>query len=110
MKSNSVAWLEQWVWYLNCFGFALLLLRLYAGRLAGTYKSLAAFAAAQLAQNCVLLWFYKYRPSEYGAVYAISSPIVWFTYILIVLELYGLALQRYQGIAKFSGKLLKFLL
>jgi hypothetical protein len=76
------------------------------GRLIGTYKYLSAFAAVQLIQNIVLLWFYYNRPREYGFVYAFSSPIVWITYILIVLELYNIALQRYRGIATFSGKLL----
>jgi hypothetical protein len=47
---------------------------------------------------------------EYGLVYTLSSAIVWVTYILIVLELYNLAWQRYEGIATFSRKLLKFLL
>jgi hypothetical protein len=110
MTSKGVETLEQLVWYFSCLGFALLLVRLYAGKLAGTYKYLAVFAGAQLLQNLVLLWCYHMMRRQYGFVYTLSSAIVWITYILIVLELYNLAWQRYEGIATFSRKLLKFLL
>lgn len=97
---------EMLVWYLSLTGYLLVLCRLVFGGLLRKYRNLAVFAAVQFLQNVVLLWFYYNDRSQYGMVYLATSPLIWLAYYLVVLELYNLALHRYEGLRSFSRKVL----
>lgn len=105
---TTAATLEIVFWCLSIAGFGLMLCRLYFGGLIGTYRYLAVFAGIQLVQSTVLLGLYSFGLKKfYGYVYLGTSPLVWLTYILVVLELYNVVLQRYEGLATVSRKVLR---
>ncbi|MEO8663195.1 MAG: hypothetical protein ABI693_32355 [Bryobacteraceae bacterium] len=101
---RRVETIEQLLWYVILLGFFLIIGNLFRNRLLGEYRYLAIFSAVQIVQNLFLLWMYSAHRDLYHLAYAFTSPPVWLTYILVVLELYNIALQKYEGIAKLSRK------
>jgi hypothetical protein len=93
--------LYQIVWILSLILTGALIANLALKRLAGTYRWFFVFLCFQLAQSALL------NPSLvgadfYGWAYFATQPVSWVLNILVVLELYSLALAGHPGIATLS--------
>ncbi len=93
--------LQDWLWAAGLVLAALLAVKLVLTRLFRVYKWFFLFLCFQITCSLVLLPISSNR-SAYGLVFLITEPVVWFLYILVVLELYSLALRNHPGIASLS--------
>src|SRR5947208_3555123 len=77
-------------------------IRLYCQTLHQQYRLLFAFLCFQVIRSFALLainWWWHVRPhNAYAWTWVATEPLVWFFYILVVLELYSLVLQNYKGL------------
>lgn len=106
--------LEQYVWWLAIFGHVVLAVRIWRSGLRRTYRFFFGYLIFRVARFVVLeaipdlFRFLDKRPevpfgtNAYAWAWLLSQPVVWFFYVLIVLELYSLVLQNYKGIASLS--------
>jgi hypothetical protein len=76
-----------------------LAVRLWQTGLARVYRGFFWYLGFRVARALVLQAL-PYQYSAYGYFWAATEPLLWFFYILIVLEVYSLVLQKYKGIAK----------
>ncbi|MCL6545990.1 MAG: hypothetical protein K6T61_12245, partial [Bryobacteraceae bacterium] len=93
--------LEQIAWWINV-GLALALLaRLLHSRLRKVYFWFLIQLLFQSAQNLAML---PLNPTTnlYAWVYLFTQPVTWVLYILVVLEVYSLALRNHPGLATLS--------
>ncbi|HOL73029.1 MAG TPA: hypothetical protein PLA43_16490 [Bryobacteraceae bacterium] len=103
--------LETYLWWLTILGHLVLYFRLRQGALHRIYRFFAAyllfrvFRAVLLAAVPPVARLLDSRPdlpfatNAYAWVWVVTQVILWFFYILVVLELYSLVLQNYKGIA-----------
>jgi len=78
--------------------YAALVVKLCTAGLCLTYRSFTAYLIFRVARGLVLLCI-PWKTSLYAKVYTATEPILWFFYIVVILELYSLALGRFKGIA-----------
>jgi hypothetical protein len=92
------AWtIQNAIWILNFVGTALVIWRLYRLGLHTTYRYFFAGFCLAAVRTLALLPF----PSTgeiYFQMWVATQPLLWISWLLIVLELYSLVLQRYPGI------------
>ena len=89
---------ERLLWASNIAGLALLLVRLRASQLHRTYKFFFLYLLVLLGRSLLLLAFDP-NANRYAVIWMLTEPLAWLLYVLVVLELYGLVLQKYKGIA-----------
>ncbi len=79
----------------------ILVIRLAATRLYRIYPYFFAFLSFQILRTLVLL---PLQPNtyKYALIFLVTQPVTWLLYILVVLELYSLALREHKGIASVS--------
>jgi len=71
----------------------------YTG-LCRRYKALFAYLIFRCAfYLAVVFWFTDLRSAAYQKFYVLTQPIAWFFFILLVLELYTLILEKHKGLA-----------
>src|SRR5215472_16941212 len=77
-------------------------IRLYYQSLQKRYRLLFTFLSFHVLRSFTLLaigWWWHDRPrNAYAWTWVRTEPIIWLFYILIVLELYSLVLQKYKGL------------
>jgi hypothetical protein len=61
------------------------------------YRFFFAYLVFAVSRSLILLPF-NVRSSMYVMIYAITAPILWVFYVLVVLELYSLVLRNYAGL------------
>jgi hypothetical protein len=61
------------------------------------YRFFFAYLVFAATRSLVLLPF-NVRSSAYVMIYAVTAPILWMFYVLVVIELYSLVLRNYDGI------------
>lgn len=101
----------EYVWWLSITGYAVLFIHLRRQGLQRTYRFFSVYVAFSVISAVALLAAVPLvrlltgdsSPHLAGNVYArtwfATEPVTWMLYILIVLEMYGLVLQKYPGIA-----------
>jgi hypothetical protein len=103
---------ERAVWWLEVAGYLVLFLHLWREGLLRTYRFFSAFVLFQVASSAVLTLSLLYGKQLLGAYFGLHSPwavyarvwfvtkaVQWVLSVLVVLELYGLVLQKHKGIA-----------
>ncbi len=102
---------EKALWWLEVAGYLVLYVRLSRERLSGVYRVFSTFLAFCLLRAVALMAAPTvgrmlggapqpdFASSAYHWVWLATEPVKWVLYILVVLELYGLVLQNYKGIA-----------
>jgi hypothetical protein len=85
------------IWALNLVATALVIWRLYSIGLAKTYRFFLASMALGLVRSAALFPF-SFHDAVYYQVWALTQPVVWLSFILVVSELYSLVLKQYRGI------------
>ncbi len=111
MMTFSLQALETYLWWFTILGYLALCIRLRQNGLHRTYRFFAAyllfrvFRAVLLAAVPSVARLIDSRPdvpfatNAYAWVWILTQVVLWFFYILVVLELYSLILQNYKGIA-----------
>jgi len=89
---------HRWLWTLAICAYAILLLKLSSHKLCGAYRFFCLYLGFRIARS-VLLSTLTYGTNTYFQVWAVSAPVLWLLYVLVVLELYSLVLRNYKGIA-----------
>lgn len=102
---------ERTLWWLEVAGYLVLYVCLLRERLCGVYRFFSAFLAFSLLRAVALMAAPTvgrvlgeapkpdFSSSAYFWTWFVTEPVQWVLYILVVLELYGLVLQNYKGIA-----------
>jgi len=99
---------EQVLWYLN-IGFAMMVLaRLYLERLIRLYPALFTYILADALEQAAELAFGR-RRHVYGEIYFVGQSIKLALAILVVLELYQLALRKQPALARFGQRTFTYL-
>ena len=98
MHPEQPAWvLNRVLWGLNLSAIALVIWRLYYLGLNKIYRYFFASLALSLVRSAILFPF-SLNTQTYFWLWAITQPLVWLAYVLVVGELYILVLRRYSGI------------
>jgi hypothetical protein len=92
------AWLlNRCLWGLNLIASALVIWRLYRLELHKVYRFFLISLALGVARSTILFPF-STNGETYLRLWALTQPLVWLTYVLVVGELYVLVLSQYSGI------------
>jgi hypothetical protein len=91
------------IFYIRVLALALGLVaavRIYRLDFHRKYKFFFIFLSFQAAQSLALLAcnFYRAPKRAYGQVWFVTEPVIWVLYILVVLELYSVALINFKGL------------
>ncbi len=92
---------EEWLWTAGLVLATILAGKLAVTRLSRVYRWFFLFLCFQIARSLVLLPMQTNR-GTYALIFLITQPVAWLLYILVVLELYSLALRNHPGIASLS--------
>jgi hypothetical protein len=97
---------ERYIWWLPTLGYLLLALKMWRTGLARIYRFFTAYLVFHVLRASLLLVLSSLQGSKapfatnaYAWTWVLTQPILWILYILVVLELYGLVLQNYKGLA-----------
>jgi hypothetical protein len=83
--------------FVTLVGFLLTGLRLYTSGLFLRYRIFFAYLIFSALHSAFFLTL-NVRSSAYAWAWLLTEPLLWVFYVLIVLELYGLVLEKYQGL------------
>ena len=97
----SFSELERFLWFGNTLLGVVLLLRLVLLRLHRIYLWFFYYLCTSVVQSLLGIDLMA-DPHRYAWLYILSQPLIWFLFILIVLELYSLVLKNHRGIASLS--------
>jgi hypothetical protein len=87
------------VWAGSILAHLILAVRIWQTGLARVYRVFFCYLGFRVVRSLVLECL-PYQRDAYGYFWIATNPVLWFFYILIVLEVYSLVLQKYRGIAK----------
>lgn len=102
---------ERYLWLISTVGFLVLYIRLRHDGLHRTYRFFEAYVLFRVVRAVALAAIgpigsvlardssRAFASDLYGWLWVATEPALWVLYILVVLELYGLVLQKYKGIA-----------
>ncbi len=89
--------LQKVLWTLNILGKAFVAWHFYSTGLHKTYRYFVLGIFLTLTRSALLYPFPATSPT-YLKIWAVTAPLTWLAYILVVLELYKLVLKNYKGI------------
>jgi hypothetical protein len=89
--------LQKSLWTLNILGKALVAWHFYSTGLHRIYRYFFFSVLWTLARSAALYPF-PANSQVYRQIWTFTAPVTWLMYVLVVLELYRLALKHYQGI------------
>ncbi len=93
----SVETMQRWLWVAASFSLAVLLLRLWHTGLHRRYRCFTFLIVAEILQAAALVGIPR-QSDAYAWVYIIFVPLLAVCYVLAVLEVYSLVLERYAGL------------
>ncbi len=105
----SIDMMNRWLWITASLSLVVLLLRLWHTGLWRRYRCFTFVVLAEVLQALVLSLI-KPRTNAYGWVYLVSVPLLAICYVLAVLEVYALVLERYSGLGKLGRWAISFAL
>ena len=83
----------------------LVLARVFSAGLHKTYRWFTVYLCYETAR-LALFGFMPVATKRYGDIYFSTQPVTWCLYVLVILELYRLALKNQPGIASFARRAL----
>lgn len=93
--------MSRWLWYANVTALIVLLVRLAIIRLYRIYPFLFAYFLVETGGSIVLTQM-PYRSNSYALTYMALRSVVHIVTILVVFEMYRVALARHAGLAGFG--------
>lgn len=103
-------WVAELRWYLTIIqigAYPLLLIKLFTSGLTGKYQYFCWYIAFE-SVRVPLMWSLPFRSSTYAHLYFGTQPLIWFFYVVVVLEIFQLVLRNHAGIASLGRKTLKW--
>jgi hypothetical protein len=94
---HSVWILQRTFWILNVIAVAVVVWRLYSAGLHRIYRFFFA-ALVFVTLRSILLIPFDPKSRTFYTIWVVTVPILWVSYVLVVLELYSLVLKHYRGI------------
>jgi hypothetical protein len=102
--------LERYVWWMTTVGYLLLLLKVWKTGLFRVYRFFTIYLLFRVVRAGLLVAIpavaasfghgrTPFANNAYAWTWISTQPIIWFLYILVVLELYTLVLQNHKGLA-----------
>ncbi len=98
--STPGSW-EWLLWLLSILATAVLVGKLVRNGLHRKYRSFSIYLCAELVRSLILLPIPTNR-TLYAYIYLSFEPVLWVLYVMVVLELSNLVLQRHPGIVSLS--------
>lgn len=89
--------IERALWFLGLILSAVLCFRLITLKLARAYKFFFCYLVFNTGRSLVM-WPLSWSSPVYVTIWNWTEPVVWVLYVLVVLELCGLAFKEYRGI------------
>jgi hypothetical protein len=97
--------LRPFVTVAQLLAYLLVLIRIFSSGLHKTYFWFTIYICYE-SVRLALVWFMPYGTNLYAYTYFLTQPITWCLYLLVILELYHLALKNHAGIATFARRAL----
>jgi hypothetical protein len=97
MGVPSLPLIERSLWFLDIILSAVLCFRLFRLKLARPYKFFLCYLLFYNGRSLVM-WPLSWTSQVYNTIWTWTEPVVWVLYVLVVLELCGLAFKEYRGI------------
>jgi len=91
----------------SLLGAASIAVRLFSNRLYLRYRVFFAYVVF-LVPNGAWPLFIDFKSNSYLVVWTFTEPVLWIFYVLLVLELYRLVLEKYQGIYTLGRRFMYF--
>jgi hypothetical protein len=95
--------LRPFVTSAQLLAYVLVLTRMFTAGLHRTYRWFAVYVVYETIRLAAF-GFMHAGTKIYGYIYFFTQPVTWCLYLLVILELYQLALKNHPGIAKFARK------
>ena len=95
----------HWLVGISIVGYLLLAARLWRTGLFHVYHFFSVYILVEFTRTATLSLIPP-RTNLYGYVWVAAEPFAWILYILVVLELYGLVLKSFVGIATLGRRVL----
>ena len=93
----SVETMQRWLWVAASLSLAVLLLRLWHTGLYRRYRCFTFLVLVEILQGAAVAGIPRHSDA-YAWVYILFVPLIAVTYVLTVLEVYSLVLERYSGL------------
>jgi hypothetical protein len=84
--------------------YVLVLVRIYSAGLHQTYRWFTIYMLYETVRLVVMGFLIPLATKLYGYIYFFTQPVTWCLYVLVILELYQLALRNKTGIATFARR------
>ena len=99
------SWLRPFTTAAQLLAYLLVLTRVFSSGLHHTYRWFTIYICYETAR-LGLFGFIPVATKLYGYIFFVTQPVTWCLYLLVILELYQLALKNHPGIAKFARRAL----
>jgi hypothetical protein len=93
----SLSTLNAWLKIASVVALGILLLKLYWTGLFRIYRYFVAYVMVELVRGLVMSSMNS-RTNLYAEVYFITQPLIWFFFIMVIMELFSLVLRNHKGI------------
>ncbi len=98
MNAPAISRLLEVILWIITVGYAILGFRIWQCQLHLRYRFFFVFLVFRVARSLALS-LVPFQRDAYGWIWIGTQPVMWFLYVLVVLELYGLVLENYKGLA-----------
>jgi hypothetical protein len=97
MSVPSLPLVERSLWFLGLILSLILSFRLIRLKLARAYGFFLCYLLFNTARSLVM-WPLSWTSQVYNVIWRWTEPVIWVLFVLVVLELCGLAFKEYRGI------------
>ncbi len=97
MSAPSLPQIERSLWFCSIVLSGVLATRFFQLKLSSTYRFFLSYLLFNTLRFLVA-WPFSMESAAYRYIYAITEPVVWILYVLVVLELCSLVFKEYRGI------------
>lgn len=98
MSAADITRVIGWILWANTVAYAVLAARLWFTGLVKRYPFFFGFICFRVVR-ALTLSLLPLHSTAYAQVWLVTQPVLWICYILVLLELYGLVLETYKGLA-----------
>ncbi|MGE5488007.1 MAG: hypothetical protein ACM3ZB_09345 [bacterium] len=101
MPASGIFWVLEAILWLSTAAYAGLAFRMWRSGLHARYRFFFVFVLFRVIR-AIALASVPFQRNTYSWIWFGTQPVLWILYILVLLELYGLVLGNYKGLATFG--------
>lgn len=101
MPASGIFWVLEAILWLSTAAYAGLAFRMWRSGLHARYRFFFVFVLFRVIR-AIALASVPFQRNTYSWIWFGTQPVLWILYILVLLELYGLVLGNYRGLATFG--------